>query len=133
MSRIKNRDTKPEFVVRSLIHRMGYRFRLHRKDLPGKPDIVLQKYKTVIFVHGCYWHRHRGCKYAYMPKSREAFWKLKFDKNCKRDAQVQRELRQLGWQVVVIWECEVQDETILTEIIRKVLDVRGDCGRSPTA
>ncbi|MBU1162905.1 MAG: DNA mismatch endonuclease Vsr, partial [Proteobacteria bacterium] len=75
MSRIRGKDTKPEIIVRSMLHRMGYRFRLHRKDLPGKPDIVLPKYKTVIFVHGCFWHRHKGCKYAYTPKSRVKFWK----------------------------------------------------------
>ena len=81
MSRIKDKNTKPELVVRSILHRMGYRFRLHRKDLPGKPDIVLPKYKTVIFVHGCFWHRHKGCKYAYQPKSRVDFWQKKFKGN----------------------------------------------------
>ncbi|MCA9033027.1 MAG: DNA mismatch endonuclease Vsr [Planctomycetaceae bacterium] len=132
MSRIRNRDTKPELVVRSLLHRMGYRFRLHRRDLPGNPDIVLPKYQTVIFVHGCFWHRHQECKYAYTPKSRQAFWQLKLHKNVMRDAQVQQMLRQLGWQVVVIWECEVHDEAKLSAFIRKVLDVRNDVRRRPT-
>lgn len=107
MSRIRNRDTKPELIVRSLLHRMGYRFRLHRKDLPGKPDIVLPKYKTVVFVHGCFWHRHQGCRFAYNPKSHADFWKLKFSTNVKRDKIARRSLRHLGWKVVVVWECEV--------------------------
>ena len=107
MSRIKNRDTKPEIIVRSLLHRMGYRFRLHRTDLPGKPDIVLPRYKTVVFVHGCFWHRLKGCKFAYTPKSRVAFWKEKFRKNVERDKQVKKQLRSLDWKVVVVWECEV--------------------------
>jgi DNA mismatch endonuclease (patch repair protein) len=106
MSRIRGRDTKPELVVRSLLHRMGYRFRLHRKDLPGKPDIVLPKYRTVVFVHGCFWHRHSGCKYAYVPKSRVKFWQGKFERNIERDAEVRSALRALGWQVLVVWECE---------------------------
>jgi DNA mismatch endonuclease (patch repair protein) len=86
MSRIKDRNTKPEIIVRKALHRLGYRFRLHRKDLPGRPDIVLPKYKTVIFVHGCYWHRHKGCKYAYTPKSRVEFWERKFKENSERDS-----------------------------------------------
>tara|TARA_R110002049_G_scaffold251918_1_gene426347 strand:+ start:1955 stop:2386 length:432 start_codon:yes stop_codon:yes gene_type:complete len=109
MSRIKNRDTKPELIVRSLLHRMGYRFRLHRKDLPGKPDIVLPKYKTVIFVHGCFWHRHKGCKYAYTPKSRIEFWEKKFATNLKRDLENQKLLKNCGWKVRVIWECETRN------------------------
>lgn len=87
MSRIKGRNTKPELVVRSLLHRMGYRFRLHRTDLPGKPDIVLPRYRTVIFVHGCFWHRHKGCRLAYTPKSRMEFWSTKFESNMIRDKQ----------------------------------------------
>lgn len=119
MSQIKNRDTKPEIKVRSLLHRMGYRFRLHRKDLPGKPDIVLPKYKTVIFVHGCFWHRHKGCKYTYTPKSRTEFWKNKFDKNIARDKQVRKELKSLGWNVITVWECEILTERKLISILQK--------------
>ena len=106
MSRIGGKDTKPEKIVRSLLHRMGYRFRLHRKDLPGKPDLVLPKYHTVVFVHGCFWHRHKGCKYAYTPKSRPEFWQAKFDANVDRDRRAQRELRRRGWRVLTIWECQ---------------------------
>jgi len=109
MSRIKSSNTKPELVVRSLLHRKGYRFRLHRKDLPGKPDIVLPKYKTVIFVHGCYWHRHKGCKYAYNPKSRIGFWQNKFSQNVERDKENYETLKSLGWNVIVLWECELKN------------------------
>ncbi|MEC7641315.1 MAG: DNA mismatch endonuclease Vsr, partial [Nitrospinota bacterium] len=89
MSRIRSRDTSPELIVRSLLHRLGYRFRIHRKDLPGKPDIVLAKYKTVIFVHGCFWHQHKDCKYAYLPKTRVNFWKEKLQGNSERDKRVE--------------------------------------------
>lgn len=106
MGRIKAKDTKPELVVRSLLHHMGYRFRLHRKDLPGKPDIVLPKYKIVIFVHGCFWHRHKNCKNATVPKTRKAFWKKKFENNVRRDTKNRADLRKLGWNVIIIWECE---------------------------
>lgn len=107
MSRIKSKDTAPEMRVRSALHRAGYRFRLHVKDLPGKPDIVLPKYKTVIFVHGCFWHRHKGCSNATMPSTNQAFWKEKFKRNVERDKREQAELNKLGWKVLVVWECEV--------------------------
>ena len=109
MAQIKARDTQPELIVRSLLHRMGYRFRLHRNDLPGTPDIVLPKYRTVIFVHGCYWHRHAGCKFAYTPKTRVEFWLSKFKDNVSRDRRDQRALHKLGWEVVVVWECETRN------------------------
>jgi DNA mismatch endonuclease (patch repair protein) len=115
MSRIRGKDTKPEMRVRSLLHRMGFRFRLHRKDLPGKPDIVLPAYETVIFVHGCFWHRHPGCRFAYTPKSRVAFWQTKFRRNVERHQEVEAELEELGWRVVVIWECETASEEQLQQ------------------
>lgn len=115
MSRIRDRDTKPEKLVRSLLHRLGYRFRLHRKDLPGRPDIVLPKYRTAIFVHGCFWHRHRGCKYAYQPKSRVEFWKKKFLDTVKRDKRNQNELKELGWKVIIVWECELANSGMLQQ------------------
>jgi DNA mismatch endonuclease (patch repair protein) len=96
----------PERLVRSALHRVGYRFRLHRKNLPGKPDIVLPKHRTVVFVHGCFWHRHKGCRCAYTPKSRVAFWSAKFESNVERDRRNAREHRRLGWKVVTVWECE---------------------------
>jgi DNA mismatch endonuclease (patch repair protein) len=93
---------------------MGYRFRLHRKDLPGKPDIVLPKYKTVIFVHGCFWHRHKGCKFAYMPKSRVEFWTRKFNDNVRRDRENTRKLQEMEWNVIIVWECELADPEKIT-------------------
>jgi len=109
MSRIKGQNTKPELVVRSLLHRLGYRFRLHRATLPGKPDIVLPRFKTVIFVHGCFWHRHKDCRFAYTPKSRTDFWLKKLGSNVIRDIQVTSDLEILGWRVITIWECELRD------------------------
>ena len=120
MSRIRGKDTKPEIRVRSMLHRMGYRFRLHRKDLPGEPDIVLPKYKTVIFVHGCFWHRHKGCKYAYTPKSRVKFWKDKFAETVKRDKQHLKQLKENGWEVFIVWECETKDMDKLKKIMNKI-------------
>lgn len=122
MSRIKNRDTKPELIVRSFLHHKGYRFRLHRKDLPGKPDIVLPRFHKIIFVHGCFWHRHAGCRYAYNPKSRVEFWEKKFQQNVIRDKNVQEALVQLGWQVYVIWECETKKLDILEKKINLVME-----------
>ena len=121
MSRIRGKDTKPEIIVRSMLHGMGYRFRLHRKDLPGKPDIVLPKYNTVIFVHGCFWHRHKGCKYAYTPKSRIDFWNSKFDETVARDKRNRKQLEANGWNVEIIWECETKDMNRLKNIINKIL------------
>lgn len=113
MSRIKSRDTQPERTVRSMLHRLGYRFRLHRADLPGKPDIVLPRYKTVIFVNGCFWHRHEGCRFAYTPKTRIDFWQKKFSENVFRDQRVQESLVASGWKVIVVWECELRDQAAL--------------------
>ncbi|MBE0534524.1 MAG: DNA mismatch endonuclease Vsr [Phycisphaerae bacterium] len=109
MSRIRSTNTKPEMTVRSLVHRMGYRFRLHRKDLPGKPDLVLPKYKAVIFVHGCFWHRHRGCKRCTTPVTNEEYWLKKLKGNAERDKRNRRLLKALGWKVIVIWECEARN------------------------
>ncbi len=121
MSRIKCKDTKPELIVRTLLHMMGYRFRLYRKDLPGKPDIVLPKYRTVIFVHGCFWHRHKGCKFAYIPKSRVEFWQKKFKENVQRDKKKQANLKKAGWKVITIWECETSKLSELEKKIKKEL------------
>lgn len=107
MGRIKGRDTAPEVQVRSILHRAGYRFRLHRKDLPGKPDIVLPRHRTAIFVHGCFWHRHKGCSNCSTPKSNVGFWETKFSGNVERDRRNVKKLRDSGWRVVVVWECEL--------------------------
>ena len=106
MSRIRSTDTKPEMVVRSFLHRNGFRFRLHVKDLPGHPDIVLPKYKTVIEIRGCFWHRHKGCKKSTIPSSNTEYWLTKFKQNVKRDKRHAKELKALGWQLIVVWECE---------------------------
>jgi len=120
MSAIKSKNTKPEIKVRKILHSMGYRFRLHSKDLPGSPDIVLPKYKTVIFVHGCFWHRHENCKYASTPKTRKEFWNKKFKENIKRDLEIQDKIKNLDWRSVVIWECETKNIENLRE---KIIDV----------
>jgi len=127
MSRIKAKNTQPEMTVRSMLHRLGYRFRLHRKDLPGNPDIVLPKYRTAIFVHGCFWHRHEGCKYAYEPKSRVNFWENKFTQNMERDINNMNLLKEQGWNVIILWECEIKDgKNLLTRLVNeiKAMDTR---------
>lgn len=108
MSRVSGRNTKPEIVVRSLLHKLGYRFRLHRKDLPGKPDITLPKHKKIIFVHGCFWHGHMGCSRSERPSTNNEFWREKLDKNIKRDKETVDALKKLGWDVLIIWTCEVK-------------------------
>ena len=120
MSAIKSKNTKPEIKVRKILHSMGYRFRLHSKDLPGSPDIVLPKYKTVIFVHGCFWHRHENCKYASTPKTRKEFWNKKFTENKKRDSEIQEKIKILDWRSIVIWECETKNIENLRD---KIIDV----------
>ena len=125
MSHIRGRDTKPELVVRSLLHRAGLRFSLRRKDLPGRPDIVLPKYKAVIFVHGCFWHRHKGCKVATVPKTRKAFWLAKFSGNVARDKRNIRSLERQGWKVIVVWSCDVlRDPKAVLERLLKDLSVK---------
>lgn len=110
MSRIKGRDTGPELRLRSLLHRAGFRFRLHAKELPGKPDIVLPKYRAAIFVHGCFWHRHDGCRNATMPSTRTEFWKSKFASNVDRDERNRAALTTAGWTVFTVWECELKSD-----------------------
>lgn len=122
MSAIRGKDTKPEMVVRKLVHRLGYRFRLHRRDLPGSPDLVFPGRRKVIFVHGCFWHRHRGCRFAYHPKSNVETWRTKFETNIARDARVRSELVQNGWDVLTIWECETADLELLTNKLTNFLD-----------
>lgn len=118
MSRIRGRDTAPEMVVRSALHRMGYRFRLHGRALPGKPDIVLPKHRTVIFVHGCFWHRHRECKNCTTPTRRRGWWIRKLEGNVVRDKHQQKALRKLGWRSVVVWECETEKPDALERLGR---------------
>jgi DNA mismatch endonuclease, patch repair protein len=119
MSRIRGRNTRPERFVRSLLHRMGFRFRIGTRKLPGNPDIVLAKYKAVILVHGCFWHRHHGCKFAYTPKSRIDFWERKFQGTVSRDKRTEVLLREAGWRVIVVWECEIADPSRLRERLQQ--------------
>ena len=114
MSRIRSRDTKPEHKVRSLLHKLGYRFRLHLGNLPGCPDIVLPKYRTLIYVHGCFWHRHEGCRFSTTPATNTGKWLKKFQENIARDTRNQKEAQQLGWTSIVVWECETRDSTELS-------------------
>ena len=109
MSKVTSKDTKPEKTVRCFLHRSGFRFRLHVVSLQGKPDIVLKKYKTVIFVHGCFWHRHKKCKKATIPQSRKDFWKDKFKRNVLRDKKNRKALEKAGWRVQIVWECELSN------------------------
>ena len=108
MAKIRSKDTKPEILLRSLLHKSGFRFRLHKKGLPGSPDIVLPKHGTVIFVNGCFWHHHKGCRDGKIPKTRSEWWLAKIERNINRDKKTHRQLRALGWCVLVIWECEVK-------------------------
>jgi DNA mismatch endonuclease (patch repair protein) len=107
MSRIRGRDTKPEMALRKVLHGLGLRYRLHAANLPGKPDLVFPRFRTVVFVHGCFWHRHSGCKIATTPKSNTDFWVAKFERNVARDRCTARQLRAAGWRVIVAWECQL--------------------------
>lgn len=125
MSGVRVRDTKPEKIVRSILHRLGYRFRLQRRDLPGRPDIVLPKYRTVIFVHGCFWHQHKDCRKARRPKSNREFWDSKLDANVNRDHRNQAALEELGWQVIVVWECEaLRAEDVSTRLSNRLQEMQ---------
>ncbi|HDK8955724.1 TPA: DNA mismatch endonuclease Vsr [Acinetobacter baumannii] len=108
MSNIKGRNTKPELLIRSLLHEQGFRFRIHRKDLPGKPDIVLPKYKAIIFIHGCFWHGHQNCRLFKLPASRTEFWEAKISKNQENDLKAKELLLNSGWRICTIWECAVR-------------------------
>jgi DNA mismatch endonuclease, patch repair protein len=124
MAQIRSKDTKPEFAVRSLLHKMGYRFRLHRRDLPGNPDIVMPKYRSVIFVHGCFWHFHKKCRDGKIPATNKKYWSKKLQNNQLRDKTNIKKLREGGWRVLVIWECEVKKrlEKLTTKITKFLID-----------
>lgn len=115
MAAIRGRNTGPELQVRRILHRMGFRFRLHRRDLPGTPDIVLPRYRTVILVHGCFWHRHPGCRFSTTPRTRREFWQEKFRQNMERDRRQITEIEAMGWTVIVVWECELRDPGALEQ------------------
>ena len=135
MSRVKQKDTKPEMIVRRILHGMSYRFRLHRKDLPGKPDIVLPKYKAVIFVYGCFWHGH-DCPRGKLPGTRREFWENKISGNRERDLRVEKELEALGYRIAIVWQCRIKDKEELSTELRQFLDggaghgAKAEAGRS---
>lgn len=122
MSRVRGENTTPELTVRKYLHALGFRYRLHSKELPGKPDIVLPKYRTVVFVHGCFWHRHRGCRYASMPKSNVKFWMEKFELNVARDKRNAAALRKAGWRSLTIWGCETKLNENLERLAERIVN-----------
>lgn len=123
MSHVKGRDTKPEMLVRSFVHRMGFRFRVHRRSLPGKPDIVLPRHGKVIFIHGCFWHGHKRCRRSKRPTTNKGFWNEKLDRNIERDRHFRRRLGRMGWKVLVVWQCETQKpEHLLVKLERFLHD-----------
>ena len=126
MSNIRSKDTKPEMIVRRYLHQNGFRYRLHMKDLPGKPDIVLPKYNVVIFVHGCFWHRHQNCKYATTPRTNRKFWNNKFSINIQRDQRNMDLLKDSGWNIIIFWECAIRNnrEKNLIKLIETIVKKR---------
>lgn len=129
MRAVRSANTSPEIMVRRVLHAMGFRFRLHRKDLPGQPDIVLPRYRTVVLVHGCFWHQHPGCQRATRPQSNVEFWDTKLEKNAARDAEKTRALEAAGWRVLVVWQCQTKDRALLARTLREF--ITGSEGSSP--
>ena len=125
MAKVRGRDTRPEMVVRRVLRTTGYRYRLHARDLPGRPDITFRGRRKAIFVHGCFWHRHEGCQKASTPNTRRAFWSEKFDRNKARDASNERYLRDAGWDILVIWECETKDHEALSARLTAFIEKAG--------
>ncbi len=121
MARIRGKSTKPELIVRRMAHGLGYRFRLHRKDLPGSPDLVFPRLRLAVFVNGCFWHRHRNCRYTYTPKTNVEFWIHKFQSNVLRDTRVEEQLEDMGWRIAIIWECETANVTQLRNTLATIL------------
>ena len=127
MSRIRSANTKPEWILRSALHRLGFRFRLRDRRLPGSPDVIFPKYRAVVFVHGCFWHQHKNCKLATNPKSNTAFWGEKFRQNIERDERNLHDLREMGWKPYVVWECQLKDEPLnrIKSLVRKLHAIKG--------
>lgn len=131
MARVRQRDTTPEMAVRRAVTSLGVRYRLQRRDLPGSPDLAFASRRTVVFVHGCFWHSHAGCRHATTPKTRTEYWSEKLASNRRRDARVEGELRNAGWQVAVVWECETRDSPLLLRLLSTLLGVSVDVGTEP--
>lgn len=125
MSRVASKDTSAEMRVRQIAHSLGLRFRLHRRDLPGSPDLVFPRYKIALFVHGCFWHRHPGCKKASMPKSHIDYWLEKFEQNTARDRTAMEELERMGWRPAIVWECETKNKKILSDFLVQLFNIHG--------
>lgn len=132
MGRIKGKNTAPELVVRRVAHGLGYRFRLHRKDLPGSPDLVFPRHAKAILVHGCFWHGHEGCRRGALPKSRVEYWTEKISSNKERDQRKQTELEEAGWEVLVVWECETKDVEAVADKVERFLSREKDVNRGAT-
>ena len=134
MAKVRNKDTKPEILVRKWLHAHGLRFRLHRKDLPGKPDIVLPRFKTAILVHGCFWHQHPGCSKASLPTSNREFWVDKLSRNVERDGEKKKQLVELGWKVIEIWECELKPKAnfVSSDLLALLRESRESTGKKET-
>lgn len=124
MSRIRSKDTSPELRVRSAIHRLGYRYRLHVSSLPGRPDIAMPRYRTAIFVNGCFWHQHQGCRHATVPRTNTDYWQQKFQRTIDRDNRSHATLLQSGWKALVIWECQTKDGLALKSLLKEILPSR---------
>jgi DNA mismatch endonuclease (patch repair protein) len=120
MSRVKSKNTKPELLIRSYLHKMGYRFRLHVKQLPGSPDIVFPKYRAVIFVHGCFWHGHNSCGGGKLPKTRPEFWREKVSENVTRDQMAYTQLNLLGWRIAIVWECALKNKGVTNDTVNRI-------------
>ena len=121
MAAVRSRNTKPELIVRRMLHALGFRFRLHRRDLPGTPDIVLPKYRTIVQVNGCFWHQHPGCKFAHVPASRPEYWEPKLHRNVTRDQENYEKLTNSGWHVIIVWECELRSpEDVARQLLSRI-------------
>lgn len=124
MASVRQKATLPELLVRRAAHRMGLRYRLNREDLPGRPDLVFPRFRTVLFVHGCFWHQHRGCPRCTMPKNNQGYWRQKFDENRTRDSRVMMRLKKMGWKSRVVWECEAMNPTVLAVRLQQVFGIK---------
>lgn len=130
MSHISGKNTKPEMIFRKTLHQFGYRYSLHKKELPGKPDLVLRKYKTVILINGCFWHGHKNCKASTLPATNKKFWEKKISDNILRDKKNNKELKTLGWNVITVWQCQLKNQTHQQKTLKRIIKELNKYGRS---